>query len=403
MFCLYYIVLDLDTMYISDCEYPCHAKSMNIRLTIGLSIALISAVEILKIAVSGHEPFHYHEVHDIIDLNCNMSQLMSQRNFSRYVTWNTNENGTLEILIGDCRLDLIDQAIARRIMRQAAPHGLAFIGDSLSRYQYLNLVYFLEHGKWQVESDHPNEEERAYESWFEFYRITNSRLGGHELCDCHRDNVRETLENRYYEDNTVKVSYLQLFGHNTPILLHDPELLRGSTCSETDCVQPLCQPGLCDTSITPIMNLGFILDNGAIHNLMARCQNYSHVLVNTGLWWIKDGVNEFSTSHSLLLLNEMTQFHTEFPTVQVHWKTTTASKLQNPTDPNPDLEFAQALTQSSGFKSYYDAWTLTAILVQQRPEMLWDHVHFFSPVYKGLNLVLLAYIISLEPLKPSVP
>ena len=62
--------------------------------------------------------------------------------------------------------------------------SIVFIGDSLTRYQYLNLVYFLATGKWS--SPHPrNELDKEHASWQSFYRTTTQR-NQNEICDCYR-------------------------------------------------------------------------------------------------------------------------------------------------------------------------------------------------------------------------
>lgn len=359
----------------------------------GLTVFL----EVLNYSAFSHAEKRTGKACPFPDLQCNMSQLMIQNNFSDYVSWTVDQDNVWQISVTGCRLDLIDHEGARKIIRETAPHGLAIIGDSLSRYQYLNLVYFLEHGKWHADAHRPNEVEKSFDSWFEFYRVTNERLRGHELCDCHRDNTKDTtIENRYYAHEAVKVSYVQLFGEDYPVFMHDPVLLNHSSpCLKTGCMQRLCEPGYCHPSIPPIIHLGSILQTGTIFRLMDRHRKYSQVFINAGLWWIQDGQNQFANRHATLLLEEMAQFHQVFPGVKVHWKTTTASKLQDAQDYSPELDFARKLVESEAFVSFFDAWALTTKVVRQHPELLWDNLHFFTPVYKGLNLVLLAYLASL--------
>jgi GDSL/SGNH-like Acyl-Esterase family found in Pmr5 and Cas1p len=54
---------------------------------------------------------------------------------------------------------------------------LVLIGDSLTRYQYLSLVYFLESGNWS--SDYPNQMwEKDFKSWNHFYQVGATLLIG---------------------------------------------------------------------------------------------------------------------------------------------------------------------------------------------------------------------------------
>lgn len=55
--------------------------------------------------------------------------------------------------IANCSLDITqEQAISCLAMR--APRGVLMIGDSLTRYQYLSLAYYLVTGRWRI--PHPS-------------------------------------------------------------------------------------------------------------------------------------------------------------------------------------------------------------------------------------------------------
>ncbi len=96
-----------------------------------------------------------------------------------------------------------------------------FMGDSLTRYQYLDMAYFLSHnGTCISNNDRPNMViEKTHADWNTFYNFTNSILEPFETCDCFRIegrlNTATVTENRYFLDternNTV--TYLQKFGH----------------------------------------------------------------------------------------------------------------------------------------------------------------------------------------------
>lgn len=93
-------------------------------------------------------------------------------------------------------------------------------GDSLTRYQYLDLAYFLAYGKWVNPSDTPNLEiETDHEDWVEFYNFTNTALQPYEECDCFRGpgsigRGKTVIENRYFLDKerNNSLTYLQKFG-----------------------------------------------------------------------------------------------------------------------------------------------------------------------------------------------
>lgn len=110
------------------------------------------------------------------------------------------------------------------------PNGLRliFVGDSLTRYQYLSLAYWLRHGRWFDPSIYPKnlvnahsfrDSSRPENDWNEFFQQSNNMLQPNELCDCIRRSHEEVaVERRYFRDdirdNTLV--YINVSGENTP-------------------------------------------------------------------------------------------------------------------------------------------------------------------------------------------
>ena len=135
-----------------------------------------------------------------------------------------------------------------KLLKAWAGKHVLMIGDSLTRYQYLNLAYFLATGDWGVPNHTPlrrNENERDFESWAEFYKLTNARMQGKEICDCYRPPYHYTAdqvrEGRYYFDPEmgVRLTLISQFGEY-PLTLHTPIFLNMTG------VQSGCLPGACD-------------------------------------------------------------------------------------------------------------------------------------------------------------
>ena len=87
---------------------------------------------------------------------------------------------------------------------------IVFIGDSITRYQYLNLVYFLERGHFpqpfctdeklpQSVCCQRNVGSSKDITWNSFFQSTNEGLHGNEICDCVRKK-HFNLENRIYHN-----------------------------------------------------------------------------------------------------------------------------------------------------------------------------------------------------------
>jgi len=83
---------------------------------------------------------------------------------------------------------------------------LMIVGDSLSRYQYLSLVYFLKHGEFEYPFETPDtpslrmQDIRNFDGWADQVRKTTEMLSPFELCDCWPYRQHE-FEARYFYDD----------------------------------------------------------------------------------------------------------------------------------------------------------------------------------------------------------
>ena len=270
-----------------------------------------------------------------------------------------------------------------------------FIGDSLTRYQYLNLIYYLEHGVWVANSTLKNENENTFDAfsagWNQFFQVTNERMGGHEICDCFREHGKNIFEHRYFDDGEIRVTYRQVFGLGTRLLLHPTNLLNVSSCEMRTCTQGLCQPGTCSDEVKPLIDLGTVLQPGAIQ-FLGETHPASLIFFNAGRWWVDGDRNTF-TDHRDVLLGEIRKIRSARPGLGVHWKMTTATRkpLQ------PEFAFANEIVASGAFDGVYDTHSLTAAIAREPDHLMWDNAHFEPRIYEGLNRALIAYICSLPP------
>ncbi|GKY99299.1 hypothetical protein MPSEU_000885000 [Mayamaea pseudoterrestris] len=127
---------------------------------------------------------------------------------------------------------------------------LVFMGDSMTRYQYLSLAYFLSTGIWFEYGDDNDEDEedlrnkstkapqslsdsrrrnfnlmqahsfhnplKPHDDWNEFFRHSNQMLAPNEICDCERSaDYSIAVERRYFWEKTLdnKLVYINLNGH----------------------------------------------------------------------------------------------------------------------------------------------------------------------------------------------
>jgi hypothetical protein len=141
-----------------------------------------------------------------------------------------NAGGGLDL--GTLGFSTTTKVKAPEIHRQKQPIptdvNIVIIGDSVARYGYLSLVYFLRWGRWFDPGLEASNlvNERSFDNPFhrdtysEFYFQTSRMLQPYELCDCHknadRPNMRKyIIENRYYHDpvNRNSVTFFHAYGN----------------------------------------------------------------------------------------------------------------------------------------------------------------------------------------------
>jgi len=135
-------------------------------------------------------------------------------------------NVVTSVLLGDDPVTNFDEVLDKIDTNITVPSNLniMMIGDSLTRYQYLSLVHFLQFGKWIDPKSRPNIVIRVtLPSWNAFYNLTKSLLEPYEQCDCFRNvNRKEAahriFENRYFlqPSRNNSVSYIQKFASRFP-------------------------------------------------------------------------------------------------------------------------------------------------------------------------------------------
>ena len=287
-----------------------------------------------------------------------------------------------------------------KVLSGLSGRHVLMIGDSMMRYQYLNLAYYLSSGKWRSQSP-PNEEEAQHGSWAAFYAMTNARLKT-EVCDCYRPTVLDFtkyLENRYFIDlsHNFRISYVQQLGSN----LFSPHTLgyMNAYCTkEKGCVQKGCTAGQCVPSTHPIDHVGngSSISGPAAWVTMACSLRPDTVVVNMGLWYILNDPTGYAqvvdASKQILACPGMQS--TKFV-----WKTTTPRSVEigNQNNPNVGDPVLVALLKDHKEWSVFDAngivQQLKGYAAAQSHNMFWDPAHFRTPVYAGLNQVFLTQLL----------
>ncbi len=169
---------------------------------------------------------------------------------------------------------------------------LMIVGDSILRYQYLDLIYFLTHQTWNHDEQLANER-LVPNGWPGFYSLTNNMSSqGMELCECYRldcCNDWTVNENRKYHNPIMNTTvwYFQWFG--------DVSYPHGHFSIEDD-IQPLdCMPNNChQTATNHSWSSSTSLTAGEFIFRFVETHHPDHVILNSGLHRDMSGKNEFS-------------------------------------------------------------------------------------------------------------
>ncbi len=254
--------------------------------------------------------------------------------------------------------------------------NILFLGDSLTRYMYLDLVYFLKHGSWVNPTDEPNFLlEKQHQSWNHFYNMTNVILKPYEECDCYRQEGEVKLyrqanlfENRYYRDEERNnyVTYLQKFGND----------FMKSSWDVWDIHEP---HGALKTEITDVKIIHWLKWVDTIEQFVCRMEPKPSVFIfNQGLWGNHDLDN-------VTLQGEVVEALRKCDILSI-FKTTT-KKVDE-----VDRNFAEYESQLCSQTDYCLDLTWTSMVPR---EMYWDYAHFKPPLYSYMNLELLSLLSSI--------
>lgn len=281
-----------------------------------------------------------------------------------------------------------DDSVNRKVKSIPTPRDLniLFMGDSLSRFQYLDLAYFLTHGTWNDEHITSNMNanrssmvtDHKYDRWIDFFQHTNSELQPYEQCDCYRKTSGSIvggegiIENRYFRDeyknNTV--TYLQKFGDypfKSSWDVSDVHRKHGKMITRESQLKPLFWIGWVD----------------AIQSFVCQMNPKPSVFIfNQGWWTNNDLVN-------VTLQSEILDALRSCDIISIY---RTTNKGRDETDRNID-EYESQLCDAA---DYCMNMTWTAVV----PESHYvDRNHFQPPVYTWMNLELLSILAGISAVK----
>jgi len=265
------------------------------------------------------------------------------------------------------------------------PSGLrlVLIGDSITRYQYLSLAYFLRHGHWFDPEQKPHlvnqntfmRRASKGQGWIRFFNKTNQLLAPMEQCDCFRarwPNIKavdgNVMENRYFHDphRNNSLAYIQAFGNSHSVMhgrvlpkdafrdIHEKEFIHVNTSWQWS-----------------------FSDWGEALEKYVAPMNATHVMMNAGLWPNNFDRNRAARDGILQAL--------ERTGLVGIWRTNSylTSRELRPSSASAD----EAMVGLFGDNVLNVSWTRGL-----ETKYYWDDKHFLEPVYRVMNEQLLEMI-----------
>jgi hypothetical protein len=255
-----------------------------------------------------------------------------------------------------------------RVSHCAKPgEHIVFMGDSLTRYQWLALAASF-HRKVELSgTEFPSlVKEREWRHWMPFYNGSTELLMPNSRCDCHRSFARpvgsKTVENRYFwttEGGGLNLSFIQVL---------NPETILGHWMPSGNLSDERHRANVHKT-FAPLWRMEW---QECLREIVAKLQPKPTVLVlNMGLW---SGPPNASYAANL----ERTA---RSAAPRVVWKTTTRMRKSG-----PSKWLRTDLLPRRVFGEIFDAARLTSALSDRD---YWDPRHFKAHVYNHLNAALL--------------
>ncbi|KAJ3149645.1 hypothetical protein HDU89_003698 [Geranomyces variabilis] len=266
------------------------------------------------------------------------------------------------------------------LLRRLQGQTIHFIGDSITRYQYNELVHFLETG---MVSDMANSttliqgrfdpvNEKTWESWSHFFRgTTENYTKGIATIDAWRESTQrsELIENRYYRNGNLELSYYQYY---TDLGICS---LKGKATWDVPATTP--DPEWCFKLPAFVRN---------IVETAKFTRRGTTILLNSG--WHEPYITKVLFDEVYAIFAELEDDHEIVPQTAplLIWKgTTPAMETDGPTDEQLDL--------SSRHASNFQILDTRAIYASRfreraRTSLYWDNLHFIAEVYHVFNEVL---------------
>jgi len=313
-----------------------------------------------------------------------------------------------------CTLRTISADEARECLRDKT---LTFVGDSVTRFQFLSLASFIKNGVWPDEGKGPPIL-IARKPWPVWYKLASEHFSGSEWCDCFRPisgwvsatTARQLTENRYFHHDSHNVSLnlltsygiWKMHGHYPPPCWTAGRSKKGDPFNFTKemVAVPECKgpQGLNSFSRESLIKARHQFTDGewaqwtrtgydwegdlhwVLKEVIPRLQT-DLLFLNFGIW--ADIFKQLKTKEYADKVVKSAQEHLCSKGVKCMWKRTTHPSHTSPAVPTPQDTHAMPLVEEFGWE-VFDAGTPTKGVYAYK-----DAYHFQSYVYNELNKLLL--------------
>lgn len=244
---------------------------------------------------------------------------------------------------------------------------IVFMGDSLTRYQWLAMAAAFHRGVELSDTEFPSlVKEREWRHWMPFYNGSNEALAPNGRCDCHRSFAKpvgsKTVENRYFwlrEQGLLNMSFIQVL---------NPEAVLGTWAPVGPLNDEQHREHVHD-EFAPRWRMRWA---ECIAEVVAQLQPPPTViLLNMGQWGPPPNVSYLAAIDAVA----------RRAAPRVLWKTTTRMRKSGPTK-----WLRTDMLARRTFREVFDAARLTRSLTDRD---FWDSRHFVPHVYNHLNAALL--------------
>eukprot|EP00667_Euglena_gracilis_P009196 EG_transcript_9335 len=279
--------------------------------------------------------------------------------------------------------------------------SVVFMGDSVTRYQFMFLVQFLHLRQWDGVLGNDLCNEKRYETYTNMYRAYWGVFGCSHICDCADHHVvAESLKGNHSKPER---RYQAMTRNENHYFFHSPLQARFSfhmwtgtavkmtsyrhTPSEAEFVE-YCRgfPATAHTHLTAPLDPKYTFPNGTdfIRDVLAP-EGHDVLIFNYGIWRIlalERNAGLFSEEY----LDAFAKAAHEAAPIVV-WKTTTAV----PGFPPLDDDALLAGLRRRGFH-IFDAYALTRDVIQLKDAAMFDGMHFKDFVNREVSIAFLDFL-----------